>query len=168
MYYIYISPIAQSGFLEIKMFPLFNFDSFQIKEEVFNKWPLFSTSNVTYITLLNWFFLEYSTGMCQSLKIWGGAQKCGTPPAAAVPSDLPKSGRAYAPLASPFDNTCSIFKTKQLSRVLVTLLVLNECLNGLVLRSLTSPECIYNSHYSNGVPQYLPLSVVQLKGIHCQ
>ena len=105
MYYIYISPIAQSGFLEIKMFPLFNFDSFQIKEEVFNKWPLFSTSNVTYITLLNCFFLEYS-----------------------------------------------IFKKTQLSRVLVTLLVLSECLNGLVLRSLTSPEYIYNSHYGNGVP----------------
>ena len=30
------------------------------------------------------------------------------------------------------------------------------------------PECIYNSHYSNGVPAMLPLSVVQLKGKHYQ
>ena len=35
------------------------------------------------------------------------------------------------------------------------------------------PERIYNSHYSNGVPAMfskhcLPLSVVELKGDHCQ
>jgi hypothetical protein len=30
------------------------------------------------------------------------------------------------------------------------------------------PERIYNFHYGHGVPQCLPLSVVQLKGKHCR
>ena len=36
------------------------------------------------------------------------------------------------------------------------------------LMTMTMPERIYNSHYSNGVPACLPLSVVQLKGKHCR
>ena len=32
----------------------------------------------------------------------------------------------------------------------------------------TELKCIYNTHYGNGVLQYLPLSVVQLKGKHCR
>ena len=45
-------------------------------------------------------FLAVS-GMCQSLKIWGGTQ----PPLPAAPSDLPKSGGAYAPPVPPLPLT---------------------------------------------------------------
>ena len=52
------------------------------------------------------------TGMCQSLKIWGGA--CSN----ATPSDLPKSGGGVHPHGSPF-GTCLWYLKRPLILVFI-------------------------------------------------